>query len=240
MLKDRHITNFQGGKRTFAPIYLKISAKEGETFSKTQLDEALNEQTITMQNIINDSINKLREEIIDRLLLETTKLSTRIKELEENVITLEKSVIKKHQYQRNNNIVITGIPKSVEHDILEDQCIKIINEINEHKLEKRDLEASHRISVVNNGVTIKFANRKDANECLKNRSNLKYINKELIGLPKHTTLFMDEQLSPYISKLAYMCRCLKRSNLISKHKLQKELLKFYCRGEMMFIFIRKL
>ena len=36
MLKDllnfRDIANFQGGKCTFAPIYLKISAMEGEIF----------------------------------------------------------------------------------------------------------------------------------------------------------------------------------------------------------------
>ena len=62
--------------------------------SKTQLDEALHEKTVIIENKINDSINKIREEIIDRLLLENTKLSTRIKELEENVAILEKSVIK--------------------------------------------------------------------------------------------------------------------------------------------------
>ena len=32
MLKDRDIANFEGGKCTFAPIYLKISAMEGEIF----------------------------------------------------------------------------------------------------------------------------------------------------------------------------------------------------------------
>ena len=32
LLKFRDIANFQGGKCTFAPIYLKISAMEGEIF----------------------------------------------------------------------------------------------------------------------------------------------------------------------------------------------------------------
>ena len=32
LLKDRDIANFLGGKCTFAPIYLKISAMEGEIF----------------------------------------------------------------------------------------------------------------------------------------------------------------------------------------------------------------
>ena len=31
-LKDRHKADFQGGKCTFAPIYIKISTKEGGTF----------------------------------------------------------------------------------------------------------------------------------------------------------------------------------------------------------------
>ena len=176
--------------------------------SKTQLDEALHEQTVTIENKINDSINKIREEIIDRLLLENTKLSTRIKEIEENVVVLEKSMIKNHQYQRNNNIGI-----------------------NEQKINKRDLEACHRLSVKNNGVVLTFVVRKDAKECLKNRSNLRDMNKESIGLPTHTKLFIDEQLSAYISQLAYMCRCLKRSNLISKHKLQNGNVKILLQGE---------
>ena len=32
LLKVRHIANFQGGKCTFAPIYFKISEKDGEKF----------------------------------------------------------------------------------------------------------------------------------------------------------------------------------------------------------------
>ena len=32
LLKFRDIANFQGGKCTFAPIYLKISATRGEIF----------------------------------------------------------------------------------------------------------------------------------------------------------------------------------------------------------------
>ena len=31
-VKNRDLANFQGGKCTFAPIYLKISAMEGEIF----------------------------------------------------------------------------------------------------------------------------------------------------------------------------------------------------------------
>ena len=57
------------------------------------------------------------------------------------------------------------------------------------------------------------------------------MNKESIGLPTHTKLFIDEQLSPYISQLAYMCRCLKRSNLISKNKLQNGNVKILLKGE---------
>ena len=114
---------------------------------------------------------------------------------------------------------------------MEDQCLKILNGINEQKINKRDLEACHRLSVKNNGVVLKFVVRKDAKECLKNRSNLRDMNKESIGLPTHTKLFIDEQLSAYISQLAYMCRCLKRSNLISKHKLQNGNVKILLQGE---------
>ena len=32
-LKGRQIADFQGGKCTFAPIYLKTSEKEGDTFA---------------------------------------------------------------------------------------------------------------------------------------------------------------------------------------------------------------
>ena len=50
-----------------------------------------------------------------------------------------------------------------------------------NKLEKRDLEGCHRISVGNNGVIIKFVNGKmPMNVLTYCMSNLKDINKELI------------------------------------------------------------
>ena len=59
-------------------------------------------------------------------------------------------------------------------------------------------------------------NRKDADDCLENSKKLQNINKEAVGLSNNVSVFVNSNLSPYMNKLAYLCRVLKRKNLIEK------------------------
>ena len=59
-------------------------------------------------------------------------------------------------------------------------------------------------------------NRKDADDCLKNRKKLRDFDREAVGLQTDAAIFVNENLSPYISKLSYYCRQLKRKGLVDK------------------------
>ena len=75
-------------------------------------------------------------------------------------------------------------------------------------MEIRDIEACHRLG--NNDAIVRFVNRKDAEDCLLNRNNLRQLNNCEVGMGVKTEIFVSEHyLSPFMSKLAYHCRVLK-------------------------------
>ena len=63
---------------------------------------------------------------------------------------------------------------------------------------------------------IRFVNRKDAEDCLVNRKKLKNFDLESVGFDSDAQIFINENLSPYMSRLAYYCRVLKRQGLVNK------------------------
>ena len=130
--------------------------------TKTDLQEALSLQFTDIQKLLDDSVAKIREEIIDRLVLENKKLSDRISVLDEKVVELEKKMEANFQYQRSSSVVISGIPSHVEHTALEGMVLKNFNTICYHSITSRDIIACHRISNKSSRVLIKFVNKKDA------------------------------------------------------------------------------
>ena len=65
-------------------------------------------------------------------------------------------------------------------------------------------------------IILRFVNRKDADDCLENRRKLKDVDRGAVGLKDDVRIFVNENLSPFISQLAFYCRQLKKVNLISK------------------------
>ena len=49
-----------------------------------------------------------------------------------------------------------------------------------------------------------------------NRKKLESFDREKVGLEPDTKIFINENLSPYMAKLAFYCRVLKRKHLIAK------------------------
>ena len=68
----------------------------------------------------------------------------------------------------------------------------------------------------NHDTIIRFVNRKDAEDCLSNSKKLRDINLEEVGIEKDVNIYVNQNLSPYMNKLAYYCRILKRRNLVEK------------------------
>ena len=125
-------------------------------------------------------INCLKDVIIKRLQDENATLRERCSKLEQRLVAFESSTNNLEQYGRRNNIVISGIPDSVDINHLEESVTEILSDI-DVKVTSNDLDACHRIGKKNNRINstkkiIQFVNRKHARKpFLIKRSYLKII-----------------------------------------------------------------
>ena len=90
----------------------------------------------SVSDIKNDII-AIKDTVIQRLVAENTRLNKR-------VYDLECEFYKNQQYNRRNNIEISGIPDTVQDNELEDKVIEILEKI-DVKVVNRDVEACHRL-----------------------------------------------------------------------------------------------
>ena len=135
------------------------------------------------------------------------------------------------QYQRNSNVVITGILPNVEHNDLEDIVIRLFNNVCYHSISSKDIVDCHRLSKKTDNVVVRFMNKKDAIALLNSKDAIQQLNLSEVGLHHCEKLFVQEHLIPYVSGLAYRCRCLKRQNIIEKTKVQKGIVKILFKDE---------
>ena len=135
------------------------------------------EQNIT--NFINsvktepkEEINNLKAVIIKRLQDKNVILRDRCSKLEQKLVEFEYSTNNLKQYGRRNNIIISGIPDSVDNNQLEDS-VKILTDINVN-VESNDIEACHRIGKKDSRIgstktIIRFVNKKHTKQALYNK-----------------------------------------------------------------------
>ena len=138
---------------------------------------------------------------------------------------MEKNLETNLQYQRGSSVVISGIPITVIHTELEGIVIKLFNAVCEITISGRDLIACHRISKSSPRVLVKFLNKKDAISLLGVKLTVNRLKNEDIGLGYCDKLFIEDHLTPYISNLAYQCRCLKCNQIIVRTKVIKGVVK---------------
>ena len=167
---------------------------------------------------LKDEINNLKDVIIKRLQDENEALRNRCCKLEQRIIEFESSTNNLEQYGRRNNIVISGIPDSVDTNTLEDSVTEILSDIGVN-VTSSDIEACHRIGKkdkrINSSKTIiRFVNRKHAKGALFNKKKLKQNRKNYSFNPKNNPFFISENLTRMNEQLAYQGRKLKRNNLV--------------------------
>ena len=194
--------------------------------TKTDMDNSMNKLSSTLtdnfKKMLDESINELKNTIIDNLKKSNEMLQMKVTALENEVTALKESnidLVKRteagFQHGRLNQIILSGVPADVKHEDLEEQSIKILNQIKIHKINERDVAACHRVGK-NHDTILRFVNRKDAEDTLSNRNKLKDLDRRLVGLDRDINIYVKQNLSPYMNKLAYYCRVLKRSNLVEK------------------------
>ena len=185
--------------------------------------------------VVEDSIQKLRENVIEKLLVENKKLHEKIGSLEETVRTLTLDVVDNQQYTRQNNIVIGGIPGEVEHKNLMPIALNIMKHcIGNEGIGFGDFEACHRISSKSSDVVCRLVNRRavEHEDTLQNWKKLAKFDKQKLGLPASTEkIYVSPHLCPYRSKIAYHCRQLKREKKIEKLSTLKGNIKILLNAE---------
>lgn len=196
--------------------------------SNKDLEEALQRQTVTLQKQLDDGITAIKEEVTKALMVDNAKLRKRVDGLEHRITQLENQLENNLQYQREANVLISGIPSEVLHKDLEFIVLSIFNTVCFHSIIARDIVACHRISTKSSTVVVKFLNKKDAIALIDSKMAVStLVNKNIQGL-SHDKIYVSEHLTPYMSGLAYRCRCLKRENKILSTKTQKGVVKILC------------
>ena len=155
-----------------------------------------------------------REEITTKLIElikpELTKeVSDRIKHLEQQVDNLE-------QYSRRPCLKFAGIPENKD-EVTDDLILDVINNKiltnTEYKLNKTNIERSHRIGKrgkYNRDIIVKFVSYRDRALVFKNKKNLKEYN-----TTNKTNLYVNEALTQRRALLYKSARELHKKKLIS-------------------------
>ena len=86
-----------------------------------------------------------------------------------------------------------SIPRDVSNENLESKVLKVFSKVGWEIL-SRDIEACHRLTN-NDRVTVKFLRRKDCNQVLSVKSDIRKIKLEDIGLRGSNSIFINPSLS---------------------------------------------
>ena len=139
-----------------------------------------------------DSINELKSTLIKNLVESNKLLQGKVNTLKDTVIKLKTDLHVNLQYNRQNNFLISGIPKEVVHSDLENIALNMMKVSNtESLITSRDAAACHRISIRSTDVIIRMVNRKRRPKNLRKL----YANKQLLEGRSGITIQHREDIS---------------------------------------------
>ena len=205
----------QSIQSTLTQLVSKVNAIEENV---SRIDNIIEKSSNVLEKSvkeINDSVTILKENVIQHLLDENKRLNEKIKNIEndikilsEKVVEIERSVAKTDQYDRRNNVEFHGIPNDVEDNKLKEKSIDICKAI-DVEIDSDKIEACHRFGRGDpKKVIIRLVNRKDCDKIKSCKRKLRDIDFSKLGLGDNT-IYIQDNLSPYFSELAWKCRKVK-------------------------------
>ena len=119
--------------------------------------------------------------------------------LEQKLVEFECSTNNLEQYGGSNNIIISGIPDSVDNNRLEESVTEILADININ-VASNDSEACHRIGKKDSRIgstktIIRFVNRKHAKQALYDKKKLSQVKTKYTFNPNNNSFFISENLA---------------------------------------------
>ena len=98
---------------------------------------------------------------------------------------------------------MVGTPNSVNKNELEDQVLTVFKKIG-YELSPRDLEACHRLRKNSDRVIVKFSRRKDCEQIMSVKIDLKKVKMQDIGLSGNQSIFINTSSYPLPNALVKM------------------------------------
>ena len=221
------------------------------SFSEEQInlliDNKLNEQKAIFNNLLDEQEKRFKKQIdeltiklkkVDEQDKKTKKLSEQVKDISKKIEVMENDLViiskeleevkrlaySTDQYQRRNNIEISGLPHDCD-DNLEEVCVNLINSIifepghvEEDKIGTFDIEGCHRLKTTNKDGTkdtiIRFMNRKVCEDIMYNKKKVKDVKLDDLG-DEVNNIYFNANLNKYYKELSAKCRRLKKKRKIS-------------------------
>ena len=108
---------------------------------------------------------------------------------------------------------MAGIPSSVSDDSLENKVLKIFDKLGV-PINPNNIEACHRMKKDSDRSIVKFNKRKDYQQVMRVKKDLKNMAFTDIDLPVGTTLYLNESLCSYYRWLWANCKTLRNAYII--------------------------
>ena len=134
------------------------------------LEQNITNSINSVKTELKEEINNLKDVIIKQLQDEHVILRDRCHKLEQKLVEFECSTNNLEQYGSRNNIIISGIPDSIDNNQLEESVTGVLTDININ-VASNYIDACHRIGkkgsrIGSTKTIICFVNRKHAKQTL--------------------------------------------------------------------------
>ena len=107
---------------------------------------------------------------------------------------------------------------------MEDKVLTIFKKIGS-EVSPRDIKACHRLKKENDRVTVKFLRRKDCEQKMSVKKDLKHLKIQEVGLPGNRSIFINSSLCPYYRMLWSKCKRLHDLGKISNFYISSGIIK---------------
>ena len=155
-------------------------------------------------------------------------LNARTEEIKDQVLSMQRDLIRIGQYTRRPNLIIDGIPNSVPQENLEATCVQIIRALGFPINSPFEIEGCHRLGFDADGFTpviIRFVNRKVKEFCLANRHRLAELNSH-----SPWKLSLREDMEHSNVEIEKICADLLEKKIIKKYVARNGFTKFFIPG----------
>ena len=139
-------------------------------------------------NNINEKLEKFESEVV--IARNVNKM------LCKQMVSVERQRWKNSQYSRCDCVKVIGLPSSNADDQLENTVCRVLQYIAANIIDEK-IESCYWLNRIIDRTNVKFLRRKNCDQVIKVKSELKKLKPADFDLPGGTNLYINESLCPY-------------------------------------------